>query len=148
VGTLPQRGSNAGSPISKTFLLTTRPNSWSLKLLISSGFYNLFSYFSLFRLNCIFDLLIYFITLIWSHNYLLYNFDPLILLVNLVILCFRLRWCVIGSTFIPLLQLFWCSLRLVRSWIGLSSVDPQTMSDHFLQFTYSSGGLRARRSFL
>ncbi|MCI31917.1 70 kDa peptidyl-prolyl isomerase, partial [Trifolium medium] len=36
----------------------------------------------------------------------------------------------------------------VRSWIGLSSVDPQHLADHFLQFTFSSGGLRARRSFL
>ncbi|MCI25636.1 hypothetical protein A2U01_0046827, partial [Trifolium medium] len=36
----------------------------------------------------------------------------------------------------------------VRSWIGLSSVDPQNLADHFLQFTFSAGGLRARRSFL
>jgi hypothetical protein len=36
---------------------------------------------------------------------------------------------------------------LVRSWIGLSSVDSYTLSDHFLQFTYSSGGLRAPQSF-
>ncbi|PNX87549.1 hypothetical protein L195_g043640, partial [Trifolium pratense] len=28
----------------------------------------------------------------------------------------------------------------VRSWIGFSLVDPQSLSDHFLQFTYSSGG--------
>jgi hypothetical protein len=37
---------------------------------------------------------------------------------------------------------------LVRSWIGFSSVDAHTLSDHFVQFTYSAGGLRARRSFL
>jgi hypothetical protein len=37
---------------------------------------------------------------------------------------------------------------LVRSWIDFSSVDPQNISDHFLQFTHSLGGLRARRSFL
>ncbi|GAU15740.1 hypothetical protein TSUD_235530 [Trifolium subterraneum] len=40
------------------------------------------------------------------------------------------------------------SLRLsVMSWIGLSSVDPQNLSDHFLQFTFSSGGLGARLPF-
>jgi hypothetical protein len=37
---------------------------------------------------------------------------------------------------------------LVQAWIDFSSVDPQNLSDHFLQFTYSSGGLRARRSVL
>ncbi|GAU40603.1 hypothetical protein TSUD_28090 [Trifolium subterraneum] len=36
----------------------------------------------------------------------------------------------------------------VRSWIGLSSVDPHDLTDHFLQFTYSSGSLSVRRSFL
>ncbi|MCH81957.1 kinesin-like protein [Trifolium medium] len=42
-----------------------------------------------------------------------------------------------------------CSLwSSVRSWIGLTSVDPHSLADHFLQFTYSSGGLRVRRSFL
>ncbi|MCH79282.1 cysteine-rich receptor-like protein kinase [Trifolium medium] len=29
---------------------------------------------------------------------------------------------------------------LVRSWIGVHSVDPQSLPDHFYQFTYSSGG--------
>ncbi|MCI18448.1 tether containing UBX domain for GLUT4, partial [Trifolium medium] len=37
---------------------------------------------------------------------------------------------------------------LVRSWIGFSSVDSHTLSDHFVQFTYSAGDLRARRSFM
>ncbi|KAK2370537.1 hypothetical protein QL285_083581 [Trifolium repens] len=37
---------------------------------------------------------------------------------------------------------------LVRAWIGFSAVDAHTLSDHFVQFTYSAGGLRARRSFL
>jgi hypothetical protein len=42
-----------------------------------------------------------------------------------------------------------CSLwSSVRSWIDLSSVDPQNLTDHFLQFTFSSGGHRAHRSFL
>ncbi|GAU29681.1 hypothetical protein TSUD_53330 [Trifolium subterraneum] len=36
----------------------------------------------------------------------------------------------------------------VRSWIGFSSVDPHNLTDHFLQFTFSSGGLSVRRSFL
>ncbi|GAU31515.1 hypothetical protein TSUD_332900 [Trifolium subterraneum] len=36
----------------------------------------------------------------------------------------------------------------VRSWIGFSSVDPHSLTDHFLQFTFSSGGLSVRRSFL
>jgi hypothetical protein len=56
----------------------------------------------------------------------------------------------INSTLISLL---FCSIfdslwLAVQSWIGLSSMDPQHMSDHFLQFTYSSGIRRARRSFL
>ncbi|GAU30517.1 hypothetical protein TSUD_18970 [Trifolium subterraneum] len=36
----------------------------------------------------------------------------------------------------------------VRSWIGFSAADPQSISDHFLQFSYSLGGTRACRSFL
>jgi hypothetical protein len=45
------------------------------------------------------------------------------------------------STFGPL----WA---LVRSWIGFSAVDAYSLPEHFVQFTYSAGGLRARRSFL
>jgi hypothetical protein len=37
---------------------------------------------------------------------------------------------------------------LVRSWIGFSAVDAHLLHDHFIRFTYSAGGLRARRSFL
>jgi hypothetical protein len=37
---------------------------------------------------------------------------------------------------------------LVRSWIGFSAADAHTLPAHFVQFTYSIGGLRARRSFL
>jgi hypothetical protein len=33
---------------------------------------------------------------------------------------------------------------LVRSWIDFLSVDPHTISDHFLQFTHSLGGFLAR----
>jgi hypothetical protein len=36
----------------------------------------------------------------------------------------------------------------VRSWIGLFLADPPIVVDHFLQFTFSSDGHRARRSFL
>ncbi|GAU48725.1 hypothetical protein TSUD_406040 [Trifolium subterraneum] len=36
---------------------------------------------------------------------------------------------------------------MVRAWLGITSVDPIILTDHFLQFTWSSGGLRARRSF-
>ncbi|MCI26053.1 hypothetical protein A2U01_0047244, partial [Trifolium medium] len=45
------------------------------------------------------------------------------------------------STFGPL----W---SLVCSWIGSSLVDFHTLSDRFVQFTISTGGLRARRSFM
>ncbi|CAJ2627870.1 unnamed protein product [Trifolium pratense] len=37
---------------------------------------------------------------------------------------------------------------LVSSWIGSSVVTAQTLSDHFIQFTDSAGGSRARRSFM
>ncbi|PNX63657.1 cysteine-rich receptor-like protein kinase, partial [Trifolium pratense] len=37
---------------------------------------------------------------------------------------------------------------LVRAWIGISLVDSTSLRDHFVQFTASSGGSRARRSFL
>jgi len=36
----------------------------------------------------------------------------------------------------------------VRSWLGVSSPDPIIVLDHFLQFTHSAGGARARRSFM
>ncbi|PNX60418.1 70 kDa peptidyl-prolyl isomerase, partial [Trifolium pratense] len=37
---------------------------------------------------------------------------------------------------------------LVSSWIDSSLVTAQTISDHFVQFTSSAGGSRARRSFM
>ncbi|KAK2381678.1 hypothetical protein QL285_069269 [Trifolium repens] len=37
---------------------------------------------------------------------------------------------------------------LARSWTSFSMVDAHTLPAHFVQFTYSVGGLRARRSFL
>ena len=36
----------------------------------------------------------------------------------------------------------------VLFWIGVSSVDQQSLHAHFFQFTNYLGGLRARRSFL
>ncbi|GAU42955.1 hypothetical protein TSUD_142920 [Trifolium subterraneum] len=36
----------------------------------------------------------------------------------------------------------------VPSWIDITSADPTALRDHFVQFTYSAGGSRARRSFL
>jgi hypothetical protein len=37
---------------------------------------------------------------------------------------------------------------LVRSWIEFSAVDSHTLPTHFVQFTSSVEGLRARWSFL
>ncbi|PNX81962.1 cytochrome p450, partial [Trifolium pratense] len=37
---------------------------------------------------------------------------------------------------------------LVRTWIGISSTGSTSIRDHFVQFTLSAGGSRARRSFL
>ncbi|PNX59276.1 hypothetical protein L195_g051335, partial [Trifolium pratense] len=37
---------------------------------------------------------------------------------------------------------------LVRSWIGVPMVDYTTLGDHFVQFTSSAGGSRARRCFM
>jgi len=38
--------------------------------------------------------------------------------------------------------------QLVRSWIGFSRADTQSIPDYLIQFIYSSGGLNAWRSFL
>ncbi|KAK2377022.1 hypothetical protein QL285_077753 [Trifolium repens] len=37
---------------------------------------------------------------------------------------------------------------LVRSWIGIPPVEFTSLRDHFVQFTFSAGVSRARRSFL
>jgi hypothetical protein len=37
---------------------------------------------------------------------------------------------------------------LIRSWVGISSADPVSIQDHFVQFSFSAGGSRARRCFL
>jgi len=36
----------------------------------------------------------------------------------------------------------------VRSWVGVSGVDHQSIPDHFVHFTNYFGGLRERRSFM
>ena len=36
----------------------------------------------------------------------------------------------------------------MRDWIGCSGVDTDNISDNFLQFTYLTGGGKARRSFM
>jgi hypothetical protein len=55
----------------------------------------------------------------------------------------------IGSSSISLLQHLLVPLwALVRSWIGFSAAVAHTLHDHLIQFTFSAGGLRARRSFL
>ncbi|XP_024636563.1 uncharacterized protein [Medicago truncatula] len=38
--------------------------------------------------------------------------------------------------------------HMVRGWIGCSGVDADNLSDHFLQFTYLTGGAKSRRSFM
>jgi hypothetical protein len=37
---------------------------------------------------------------------------------------------------------------LLRFWVGISSADPLSLDDHFLQFVHSAGGSRARRFFM
>jgi len=37
---------------------------------------------------------------------------------------------------------------MVRSWISISSADLDSLQDHLVHFIHSSGGLRARRSFM
>jgi hypothetical protein len=37
---------------------------------------------------------------------------------------------------------------MVRAWIGFDCVDTQVIQDHFYQFIYYTGGLKARRNFL
>ena len=38
--------------------------------------------------------------------------------------------------------------QIVRSWLGVTGVDPHNIRDHFVQFTYCLGGVKKRRSFL
>jgi len=45
----------------------------------------------------------------------------------------------------PIFSELW---RHVREWIGVCGADPIDVSDHFLQFTYLTGGAATRRSFM
>lgn len=38
--------------------------------------------------------------------------------------------------------------QLVKSWIGVYSVDPYQVTNHFYQFVHSTGGFAQRRSFI
>ncbi|GAU16069.1 hypothetical protein TSUD_339400 [Trifolium subterraneum] len=38
--------------------------------------------------------------------------------------------------------------RLIRAWVSMSSADPISVQDHFVQFIHSTGSLRAHRYFL
>jgi hypothetical protein len=64
------------------------------------------------------------------------------------------HFCVSGCGGIETAQhLFLCGTfgslwALLRSWIGFSTVDAYSLTDHFVQFTFSASGLRARRSFM
>ncbi|KAK2387235.1 hypothetical protein QL285_061035 [Trifolium repens] len=76
-------------------------------------------------------------------------------LVSRGILAPDLHYCVAGCGSIETAQHLFLSCStfgslwaLVRSWIGFSAADADSLTDHFLQFTYSAGGLRPRRSFL
>jgi hypothetical protein len=79
-------------------------------------------------------------------------------LINLVargILSPYLHLCVTGCDRIKTTQHLFLSCRtfgslwvLLRSWIGFSAVDAHSLWDHFVQFTYSDGGLHVRRPFL
>jgi hypothetical protein len=58
-----------------------------------------------------------------------------------------------GGVEITLHPFFSCSVfaslwHLICNWVGTSAVDPYRLQDHFVQFVYSTGGTRARRSFL
>ncbi|PNX55401.1 70 kDa peptidyl-prolyl isomerase, partial [Trifolium pratense] len=71
------------------------------------------------------------------------------------ILTLEAHFCVSGCGAVESVQhlFIFCSTfgflwSLVSSWISSSLVTAQILSDHFVQFTMSAGGLRARRSFM
>ncbi|AES68202.1 transmembrane protein, putative [Medicago truncatula] len=45
----------------------------------------------------------------------------------------------------PIFGALW---QQIKTWIGVFSVDPHQVLDHYYQFVYSSGGYAPRRSFL
>ena len=59
--------------------------------------------------------------------------------------------CVCGrgnnSTLVSILQYIISLCHLVCNWTGFSSVVSQHISDHFIQFAFSTGGYKVHRSF-
>jgi len=45
-------------------------------------------------------------------------------------------------------EVFGSLWQYIRTWIGVSGVDPLNISEHFLQFVHYTGHSKARRSFL
>jgi hypothetical protein len=92
---------------------------------------------------------------IWGDNWLRDRLPTKINLATCGIITTEAQSCVTGCGDMESAKHLFISCRIfcsiwssVRSWNDLSSVDPPTLAHHFLQFTFSSGGLRARRSFL
>ncbi|GAU21536.1 hypothetical protein TSUD_34990 [Trifolium subterraneum] len=76
-------------------------------------------------------------------------------LVSCGILSLEAHHCVSGCGMVEFTQHLFLSYSsfgslwsLVSSWIDSTLVDSQTLSDHFMQFTFSAGVSRARRSFM
>jgi hypothetical protein len=75
---------------------------------------------------------LFLLVLTWNHEYDVKSSDDVESAQHLFLSC----------------SIFGSLWALVRSWIGFSAVDAPIISNHLVQFTYSVGGLRARRSFL
>jgi len=75
-------------------------------------------------------------------------------LTNCGVILLEARLCVHGCGYVedvnhlflscPIFGVLW---PLVTAWLGVEGVDPQHISDHFLQFIHYAGGLKSRRSF-
>jgi len=65
------------------------------------------------------------------------------------ILAHDAQLCVSGCGEVETAQHLFVSCAIhVRHWIGISGVDLYDIADHFLQFTYLSGGAVSKRSFM
>jgi len=76
-------------------------------------------------------------------------------LVNIGVIFSNASFCVSGCCFVETTHhlFLFCSTfaslwPLVRHWIGFIGVESNILSDHFLHFVHSTGGGKARRSFL
>jgi len=56
-------------------------------------------------------------------------------------------WLVGGCSTSVFILLFHCLWPLLQLWIGFEGADHQSISDHFIQFIFSIGGLKSRWSF-